>query len=269
MESGQGQGQRSKRRWSREEIYKAVSSKVGKGVEVPIELCFYNPREVYEGLRSNLEVKRWLEYIADEYQPTRSFKVLLLYPCSTIKPYPKSFFYKQLFKTLSELGEDRGQVHLVTVSEPFGLVPEEFYGKKTEVHDWENRWYDCPGLFEWWCSQYGQPFEKLYLHESIRILATYVSRFLKRSYEAGWYAYRIAFVRTFSSKLREKDDHTHVKIVRLASKLSGVPVEILPSKEMVEKIVREIGEYAWNRCGVRHPYAQQLLLDYLKSIIRP
>jgi hypothetical protein len=41
---------------------------------------------------------------------------------------------------------------------------EELYEKKTT-------WYDCPGLFEWWCNKYNQPYSKEDVDSSIDILA--------------------------------------------------------------------------------------------------
>jgi len=124
-------------------IYKMFSLKRAKGVNIDPSLCFYNPEEVYIALNTHGYVKRWLKYIADEYVPPNK-EVLLIYPCSSEKPYHKSRSYKVLFRTLSLLGRDRSKVHVATVSEPFCLVPEEFYGRKDGWFDWETRWYDCP-----------------------------------------------------------------------------------------------------------------------------
>jgi archaeosine synthase len=249
---------------SHQQLYEKISSKKGNGVKIPSSLCFYNPMEVYEALTKNEDIRLWLDFIANHYNPPTR-QVLLVYPCSAIKPYHISRSYRRLFLTLDELGERRKQVHVITISEPFGLVPEEFYQKKNEWHDWKNLWYDCPGLFEWWCKVYGQNYDEWYLEESIDILSDYVARFLERVESRHCYGKVIAFVRTFSSSLRAKRDHTHRRIIEKASEKARVKVTLLPDKQAIEKIVKNRGKMAWDLYGVSHPIAQEFLLNYLKN----
>jgi archaeosine synthase len=230
-------------------------------------LCFYNPKQVYTALSENKEVKRWLTFISNHYTPPPA-KILLIYPCSSQKPYHESRSYKILFNTLAKLGERRKYVHVLTVSEPFGIVPEEFYGKRTKWHDWKNRWYDCPGLFEWWCRRHNQPYSKEYLEKSIDLLAYYVAKFFERLKEEDPPPPKIvAFVRTFSSTLKVREDHTHRRIIEKAAKISNLDVEILPSEELVSRIVSSKGRLAWDLYGVAHPLAQEYLLQYLKRVL--
>ena len=244
----------------RDEIYEKVSLKRAKGVKIKRTLCFYNPQEVYMGLTGNVEVRTWLIFISNHYVPPGA-KILLIYPCSAEKPYHRSRSYRRLFNTLSKLGKKRKEVHVITISEPFGLVPEEFYGTKNEWHDWENDWYDCPGLFEWWCRKYGQPYNRDYVEKCLEILSDYVAKFLKKT--INLYKERIAFVRTYSSGLKTTFNHTHRIIVERASKKAHVPVEIHPPKELVMKIVTERGRRAWDFQGVAHEMAQ----EYLKYLL--
>jgi archaeosine synthase len=249
------------------EIYENISLKRAKGVVIERSLCFYNPYEVYKALTSNEEVLKWLEFISNHYVPPKA-KVLLIYPCSAEKPYHESRSYKRLFKTLSKLGERRGEVHVVTISEPFGLVPEEFYGKEVPWHDWSNSWYDCPGLFEWWCKRHGQPYSREYLEKCVQILASYVAKFFKKAKALKSYSKMIAFVRTFSSGLEVRADHTHRKIVELAANAAGVTIELLPPKEVVAEIVSKRGRLAWDLYGVSHPIAQEYLFNYLEGLLK-
>jgi archaeosine synthase len=248
-------------------IYKRVSLKQAKNVRIKRSLCFYNPYEVYVALTGNKEVLKWLEFISNHYVPPKA-RILLMYPCSAKKPYYESRSYKRLFETLSKLGKKRKEVHVVTISEPFGLIPEEFYGRKVAWHDWGDSWYDCPGLFEWWCRRYGQPYSKEYLDKCVRILAGYVAKFFEKAKIMKSYLRMIAFVRTFSSNLKVRADHTHRRIVELAAKTADVTVDILPPKEVVSKIVSKRGKLAWDLYGVSHPIAQDYLLDYLKEMLR-
>jgi archaeosine synthase len=233
-------------------------------IKPSLYLC--NPKEVYLALTQNSEVKRWLDFISNHYLPEPR-KVLLMYPCSAKKPYTSSRSYRQLYATLSKLGNGRRQIHVVTISEPFGLVPEEFYGRKTPWHDWQNAWYDCPGLFRWWCDRHDQPYSREYLQKCLEILASHVASFLKKVESNKCYSKMVAFVRTYSSQLIEKEDHTHKRIVEMAAKLSNVHVDILPPKEVVSHIVSKRGRLAWDLYGVAHPLAQEYLLNYLKVVL--
>lgn len=248
----------------REGLYQ-LSCKKAVNVKIKKSLCFYNPLEVYKGLKYNKEIRTWLKFISNHYIPKQS-KVLLFYPCATVKPHNLSRSYRILFNTLSKLGPYRNEIHIVTISEPFGLIPEEFYGKKTKWFNWEKYWYDCPGLFEWFCNKYKQPFSVEYLDKSIEILAQVVAEFLKKVEKNECYEKIIAFIRPYSSNLKKKRDHTHRRIIERASKLSGVNVEILPSKEIISKIVELHGRFAWDMYGVAHPAAQEFLLNYLREI---
>ena len=176
-----------------------------------------NPDDVRKALKKNSKIIKWLKFISNHYNPPHK-RVLLIYPCTATKPYEKSRSYKALFRTLSFLNEKRNDIHLMTISEPFGLIPEEFYEK-----GWD---YDCPGLFEWWCNKNGKPFSKEALNESIDILSQYVARFLEKAHKRRCYSKIIAFVRTYSSQLKRKDDHTHRRIIEKASQISGVKVDM-------------------------------------------
>jgi archaeosine synthase len=147
----------------------------------------------------------------------------------------------------------------MTISEPFGLIPEEFQDRK----DWN---YDCPGLFEWWCKRNGQTFSKEKLNKCIEILGDYTAKFLEKAQREGCYSKIVAFVRTYTSQLVKRDDHTHRKIIERAAKIAGVQVDILPPKKLVSRIVKERGRFAWDRYGVAHPIAQNFLLNYLREV---
>jgi archaeosine synthase len=241
----------------RELLYIISKKRVLRG-ELPRELCFYSPLEVYEALSSNDGyVVKWLQFVSESYIPPPTKTILLLYPCSAVKPYNLSRSYKALYSTLEKLPEVvRKSIHVVTISEPFGLVPEEFYEK------W-SKWYDCPGLFEWWCNKYGVAYDKELASKCINILAIHIARFLVRTRDQ--YAKRIAFVRTYTSSLKPSDS-THRKIMELATSISGVQVELHPSKDIVEKIVKDKGRSAWDFYGVSHPLAQEYLARLLTKV---
>jgi archaeosine synthase len=249
------------------ELYKEISARKGNGVKIRQDLCFYNPEEVYRGLTANSTIKRWLDFISNHYLPPPEKRVLLIYPCSTEKPYNTSRSYKTLFRTLDKLGRQRKKIHVVTISEPFGLVPEEFYGERNASHDWKNEWYDCPGLFEWWCNKHKQMYSEEFLDKSIQCLSEYVARFLSKVEKNNCYEEKLAFVRSYTSQLQTKKDHTHRRIIERAVAISNVPILILPTRDLVSKIVSRKGCMAWDMYGVSHPLAQEYLFKHLKGIL--
>ncbi len=240
-----------------------TSLRRGNGVTIRRDLCLYSPEEVYKVLIGHPTVVGWLRFISEKYRPPKEKDVLLFYPCSAVKPYHRSRSYTALFKTLGKLGQAAGRVHVVTVSEPFGLVPQEFYTASV----WEDQWYDCPGLFEWWCKRHNIPYSTEYLEASLNILSHHVAQFLTRVQSSRTYAHIIAFVRTYTSMLEQRKDHTHRRILENAAKLSSVEIRILPSRHDVAHIVQKYGKVAWDMYGVAHPMAQSYLMRYLKEIL--
>jgi len=218
-------------------------------------LVLQSPKDVCSALKENDRIKGWLNFVAREYLMPRK-RIALFYPCSATKPYLTSRSYKILSNTLESLGDLRNQVHLVTVSEPFGLVPEEFYGTET----WD---YDCPGLFEWWCIRNNVEYDYGIVDECITMIAESVARFLKRN-ERKRFDIALACVRYCSSSLRLKPDHTHRRILEKASKISRVPIEFLPDASHVTDLVDERGAFAWDMYGPAHPMMQDLLRSRLE-----
>ncbi|WP_297093057.1 DUF5591 domain-containing protein [Thermococcus sp.] len=246
-------------------LYQNVSLRHAKNVKILPELCAYTPKEVCELIQNNSRIQNWFQFISTEYLPPSEKKILLLYPCSTVKPFWESRSYRVLFKTLNSLGKYSKYIHLVTISEPFGLVPEEFYGKKGTWFNWKDEWYDVPGLFEWWVRKYKLPYERECVDRSIEMISSSIAKYLKRT--KNHYVFRIAFIRTYSSTLKQKPYHTHRRMMELAVKTSGVDVEILPTKQMIESIVSKHGRFAWDMYGIAHPDAQEYLKHYLIKAI--
>lgn len=253
-------------RTKRTDIYRRITSKRAKGTTIKPSLCFYDTHEVLNGLQQNRQVRLWLKFISNHYLPA-SHDVLLIYPCSADKPYVKSRSYKQLYTTLSRFGENRRRIHVVTISEPFGLVPEEFYGTRTRWHDWKNDWYDCPGLFEWWCKKYERPYSEQEANQCIEILAHNVALFLRKVKTKKRYKKIVAFVRTYSSNLKKTHDQTHRRIIERAAEISNVKLQLLPSRALISRIIRKNKSYAWDMYGVSHPQAQEYLFRKLRALL--
>ncbi|MEM4275128.1 MAG: DUF5591 domain-containing protein [Candidatus Nitrosocaldaceae archaeon] len=222
------------------------SFKKGKGVNIEPSLCLYTPEQVYHALKQNDNIVSWLNFISNIYTPSKQYDILLIYPCSADKPYYKSRSYKALYKTLNSIADRENRIHLITISEPYALIPEEFYYSKTE-------WYDCPGLFEWFCRKHKLNYNQEIVDYCIDILASAITKFLKRNISN--YKTIIACVRTYTSQLASKHDHTHKRMLDIVNKEVDNKIEIIPPAE----VISTINKFAWDRYGVSHPIVQSYL----------
>ena len=146
------------------------------------ELVFYSPQDNLDAFRND-KIRDFHEFMLNEYEPQlpKGKAVLLLLPCTRVKPYPASIEHRKINSALLAAGFEPVQrldvpdellgalnehedpqvlnispllhpeknivVHRMVVSEPMGLVPYEY------VYWWRGRYspaalYDDPGLFE-------------------------------------------------------------------------------------------------------------------------
>ncbi len=210
-------------------------------------LVLRSPEDVLDGLNNNSTIRDWLDFIESKYVMPRR-EVLLLFPCTATKPYLESRSYRILLETLNQINGSKGKIHLATVSEPFGLVPQEFYD--------DTQWnYDCPGLFQWWCERNSIDYDPDTVRQCLEIIGKAVGRFLERNYLRR-FATLIACVRYCSSSLAFKGDHTHRRILEIASDVSGVPIRFVPNRAQIRSLVTSRGAFAWDMYGPAHPVAQ-------------
>ncbi len=88
------------------------------------------------------EMRRFRERLIDRYRPPTSKTVLLLVPCSQTKPYRRSPSHRRFASALEGLRAAE-RVHVVSVSSPIGLVPEELEDLPPA------RNYDIPVTGDW------------------------------------------------------------------------------------------------------------------------
>lgn len=245
------------------------------------QLVLNMPRQILEALQNNEKIRDWLAYIEHEYDPTESelysseeTEILLLYPCSYEKPYKESQSYRALSSTLNDVGldtrlfdsieeADKSQkIHIITVSEPYGLVPEEF--QKGEISA-----YDCPGLFKWWCDKNNYDFDREAQDEAIQIIGGSIGGFFRRMIDQDWYDHVIPFIRTYTSGLNRSSDHTHRRMLEYAISEADASIDLYPTKNMVEEVTQERNSFAWDMQGVAHPIVQEYLKDLLTAHNNP
>jgi hypothetical protein len=83
----------------------------------------------------------------------------------------------------------------------------------------------------------------------------------------GLYKKIVAFVRTYSSALKQTRDQTHRRIIERAVEISNVEVDLLPSRTLVSHIVGQNRSFAWDMYGVSHPDAQEYLFRKLRALL--
>jgi hypothetical protein len=158
---------------TREARFPSSQEKYVPPFEVDPSMCFYSPQENIDAL-THPRVAQWLDFVTNDYVPVLPDceTVLLILPCTRIKPYPMSLEHRRVNAALNEAGfvstgelsppkgfpdpsmllRSKGRsrriaVHRMVVSEPLALVPYEFiYEWRGEVSPASS--YDDPGLFE-------------------------------------------------------------------------------------------------------------------------
>ncbi|HXW67108.1 MAG TPA: DUF5591 domain-containing protein [Thermoplasmata archaeon] len=88
------------------------------------------------------EMARFRRRVLERYRPPPSKRVLLLVPCSKTKPYRRSHSHRRFSSALEGLPAIE-RVHLVSVSAPIGLVPQELEDVPPARH------YDIPVTGDW------------------------------------------------------------------------------------------------------------------------
>jgi archaeosine synthase alpha-subunit len=88
------------------------------------------------------EMARFRTRLLERYRPPPSKSVLLVVPCSRTKPYRLSPSHRRLARAVADLaGLER--LHIVSVSSPIGLVPQELEDLPPARH------YDIPVTGDW------------------------------------------------------------------------------------------------------------------------
>ena len=89
---------------------------------------------------------------------------------------------------------------------------------------------------------------------------------LKRAVTSFGYQKIVGFVRTFSSALDVKKDHTHRRILEQASHKFNINIDLIPTSATINKIIKTRGPFAWDMYGPTHPLAQESLTQYLRKM---
>lgn len=221
----------------------------------------HTPLETLEVLRDKTsDIRTWLSYIKHHYTPPDQTDVLLLYPCASQKPMAESNSYQALSRTLSAFShDDQRRIHVVTVSEPMGLIP-------FELQDGETWLYDTPGLFRWWCQENGTEWNEQAQQQCLRILGEHIAGFLDRAAENDWYDAHLTCVRHMTVNGNTSIDQTHRQMLETAEAITGVELTWLPTEETLTALTGT-DEHAWQMQGVAYEPVQTELAAYLTDAL--
>lgn len=229
------------------------------------EMELLNPIDTLDVLRDPAsDVRNWLSFIEQQYEPPDHVDVLLLYPCAAEKPMPNSKTYSALSKTMAQYSDAaQRRVHVVTVSEPMGLIPYEY--QDADDPQWL---YDNPGLFEWWVKNNDHEWNTQAQQQCLRILGEHIAGFLERALENDWYDTHIACVRHMTAEANESSDQTHRQMLETAEAITDIDLTWLPTEDIVTSITEERGSMAWQMTGVAHEVVQAELAEHLDQALQ-
>ncbi len=88
------------------------------------------------------DIVRYVRRISERYTPPLNMKVALLVPCSNRKPYFRSRSHR-MFRDAVMYSQAAAGVHMLTVTSPIGVVPEELETVYPAAH------YDIPVTGQW------------------------------------------------------------------------------------------------------------------------
>lgn len=175
-----------------------------------VSLTAYTPGETLSLLK-NPRIQEWLDRFS-QFRVPEEYDVIALVPCAKTKPWANAD--RGLYRSYNQLRKDvrhglLPKVYFVTLSEPLGIVPEEFWDDFPQ--------YDVPGLFasnarrtslltrQWQASPFKKvmvtPYDPKAYQDVIHILAEVIARFLKLNSDRVF----LSFVEDHSEKSTHSD----------------------------------------------------------------
>jgi hypothetical protein len=224
------------------------------------QLTAYTPGETLELIMNSPKIKEWFEKMRN-FKIPEGYGTVILVSCAATKPWGmscnKGDFYPYYNKIRQDVRDGKIKpVYFVTISEPLGAVPEDFWGDDPAKLFPQ---YDNPGLFndtvlqsgmmtkDWEKSPLGQkremPFGKESFDKAIQILGTELGNFLRNNSAHNF----VSFV-----EQADGTKSTHSRMLDIAEKVSGTPIERNPKKPGVgrQAVNKDVGSYMRNKLNL-------------------
>ena len=204
-----------------------VARSVKSNPQLDPELTAYTPGET-ASLLCHPKIRAWHQAMANYRLPDDGAPVIFV-PCAKTKPWNgPQVSHSRLYSAYNRLAAEFPRAHFVTISEPLGVVPREFWRSFPQ--------YDNPGLFrddalrsgmttaEWNASRFGRkyiiPFDNRAWDECIDELANVISRFMANNDRHPF----------FSFVDNADGISTHTEMLRRACAKSDVAVDFRSKK---------------------------------------
>lgn len=228
------------------------------GQELDPSMTAYTPGETLD-LLEHPKVRSWFKKMESFKIPDR-YGLVILVACAATKPwgfeckkgdfYP---FYNQIRKEVQS-GKIK-PIYFVTLSEPLGVVPEDFWGD-----DPANIFpqYDNPGLFKdtplqsgmmtqgWQKSPLGSkremPFDEEAYQKAIQKLGTVIGKFIRNNSDHEF----VSFV----EHANPKTTSSHSKMLDIAEQIAGMPIARNPKKPEIGRKKQDLVQYMKSRIGL-------------------
>lgn len=239
-------------------VKKSQSRAAKSKMELDPSMTAYTPGETLDLLK-HPKVESWFKKM-ESFKIPDKYGLVILVACAASKPWGFSCvkgdfypFYNQIRKEVRS-GKIK-PIYFVTLSEPLGVVPEDFWGD-----DPANIFpqYDNPGLFkdtplqsgmmtkDWAKSPLGSkremPFDDQAYEEAIRKLGTVIGRFISNNSNHQF----VSFVEHANPKKMS----SHSKMLDVAEQVSGIEIPRNPKKPEVGRQKQDLVQYMKSRIGL-------------------
>lgn len=241
-----------------------VSKSIKRNPNLDPELTAYTPGETLK-LLNHEKIKKWFEKMRSFKIPSEYSKanngVVILVSCAATKPWGFSckggdfFPYYNEIRMDAKSGKTRRPVYFVTISEPLGVVPQDYWGDNMDMIFPQ---YDNPGLFKdtplqsgmttkaWAKSPLGSkremPFDDDAFRVSIQVLGQEIADFIKR--HEGY-----DFV-SFVEHANIKQKSTHSSMLDVAQGILGYEIPRNPKKPQVGRKKTDVTGYMRAKLGL-------------------
>lgn len=223
-----------------------VSKSIKRNPKLDPELTAYTPGETLN-LLNHKKIQEWFKEMRSFKIPREYSKanngVVILVSCAATKPWGFSCKRGDFYPYYNEIRRDAKSgktrpVYFVTISEPLGVVPEDYWGDNMDMIFPQ---YDNPGLFKdtplqsgmttkaWAKSPLGSkremPFDDDAFEASIQVLGREIADFIKRHKEYDF----VSFVEHANTKQKS----THSSMLDVAQGILGYEIPRNPKKPQV------------------------------------
>jgi hypothetical protein len=252
--------------WKKLRAY-LVERSVKSNPNLDRDLTAYTPGETWD-LLHHPKIQQWHTKMRQWQVPSR-YRTIAFVPCAKTKPWEgPSVARSVLYSAYNQLRSEQDQVYFVTISEPLGVVPMDFWSQFPQ--------YDNPGLFhddalrsgmlseQWKDSPAGKkmivPFDEAAYQKSINLLGIEIGAWMQAHKDRSF----VAFVAN-----SDYSPSTHEQMLQVASQASGLSIESFFKKPVARKTPYGYMREVLAKRGVRFDSAKTRLERLERAKMEP